>query len=218
MPRGTRGNQEGRRRALRMLLRRRRTRTQDELVTALRDRGFDITQSSLSRDLMFLGARKVDGAYRIGSDADEQEDASACRCSSAHSRQRGGRCCSASHLGEVQRQPPPTTVLCRAGRRNYWRACGSLSTEFVVTPHSGLPVHDFGAGASCAKRHDGSCCGARTNRRRPLALRKPNNSGDLGRIASWTESSECLLASGWARPNSAVVARRDCCRHRCCRV
>jgi transcriptional regulator of arginine metabolism len=75
MPRGTRGSQEGRRRALRMLLRRRRTRTQDELVAALRERGFDITQSSLSRDLMFLGARKVDGTYRLGTEADEQEDA-----------------------------------------------------------------------------------------------------------------------------------------------
>jgi transcriptional regulator of arginine metabolism len=75
MPRGTRGSQEGRRRALRMLLRRRRTRTQDELVSALRERGFDITQSSLSRDLMFLGARKVDGTYRLGGEADDQEDA-----------------------------------------------------------------------------------------------------------------------------------------------
>jgi transcriptional regulator of arginine metabolism len=59
-----------------MLLRKRRSRTQSELVAALRERGFDITQSSLSRDLMFLGARKVDGAYRLGGDADAQEDSS----------------------------------------------------------------------------------------------------------------------------------------------
>jgi transcriptional regulator of arginine metabolism len=56
------------------LLKRRRIRTQEELVSALRERGFDITQSSLSRDLMYLGARKVDGAYRLVRDGDVDSD------------------------------------------------------------------------------------------------------------------------------------------------
>jgi len=74
MPRSSRGNQEARRRALRMLLRRRRIRTQEELVSALAERGFDITQSSLSRDLMHIDARKVDGVYRVIDEDDEYED------------------------------------------------------------------------------------------------------------------------------------------------
>jgi transcriptional regulator of arginine metabolism len=74
MARSTRGGQEARRRTLRLFLRRRRIHTQEELVAALQERGFEITQSSLSRDLMFLGARKVDGAYRIVSDAEATEE------------------------------------------------------------------------------------------------------------------------------------------------
>jgi transcriptional regulator of arginine metabolism len=68
MPRNTRGNQESRRKALKSLLRRRRPSTQQDLVAALRAKGFHITQSSLSRDLQFLGARKVDGVYALGSE------------------------------------------------------------------------------------------------------------------------------------------------------
>lgn len=74
MPRNTRGSQEARRRTLRTLIKRRRIRTQEELVSALHERGFDITQSSLSRDLMYLGARKVDGAYRLVRDEDAAVD------------------------------------------------------------------------------------------------------------------------------------------------
>jgi transcriptional regulator of arginine metabolism len=65
MPRSTRGNQEARRKALKSLLRRRRPSTQQDLVEALEAKGFSITQSSLSRDLQFLGARKRDGTYRL---------------------------------------------------------------------------------------------------------------------------------------------------------
>ena len=74
MPRNTRGTQDARRRTLRLLLRRRRVHTQEELVAALQERGFAITQSSLSRDLMTVGARKVDGAYRIVSDGDSLDE------------------------------------------------------------------------------------------------------------------------------------------------
>lgn len=74
MTRSTRGGQESRRRTLRLLLRRRRIHTQEELAAALQERGFAITQSSLSRDLMYLSARKVDGAYRIVSDAEAGEE------------------------------------------------------------------------------------------------------------------------------------------------
>ncbi len=75
MPRSSRGNQDSRRRTLKSLLRRRRLRTQEELVACLEERGFTITQSSLSRDLMALGASKVDGAYRVVSDAEEAGEA-----------------------------------------------------------------------------------------------------------------------------------------------
>lgn len=64
------GNQDQRRRTLRSILRRRRIRTQQELVDALEERGFSITQSSLSRDLSSLGAQKVDGVYRLGVDVE----------------------------------------------------------------------------------------------------------------------------------------------------
>lgn len=71
MPRNSRQVQEARRKALKAILRRRKSRTQSDLVEALAERGFQITQSSLSRDLQYLEARKVDGAYRLGSDTEE---------------------------------------------------------------------------------------------------------------------------------------------------
>ena len=74
MPRNSRGNQEARRKALKTLLRRRKPSTQQDLVEALESKGFPITQSSLSRDLQFLGARKVDGIYRLYSEADNDEN------------------------------------------------------------------------------------------------------------------------------------------------
>ena len=75
MPRNTRGNQESRRKALKSLLRRRRPSTQQDLVDALQAKGYHITQSSLSRDLQFLGARKVDGIYALGSENQEDNQA-----------------------------------------------------------------------------------------------------------------------------------------------
>ncbi|MCB9896503.1 MAG: arginine repressor [Planctomycetes bacterium] len=74
MPRSSRSRQDERRQVLKTLLRRRRARTQEGLVEALREKGFEITQSSLSRDLVHIGARKVDGAYRMPSEDDELED------------------------------------------------------------------------------------------------------------------------------------------------
>lgn len=72
-----RGNQDSRRRELRLLLRRRRLRTQEELAEALLERGFQTTQSSLSRDLTALGARKLDGSYRIVSETDAADSGQA---------------------------------------------------------------------------------------------------------------------------------------------
>ena len=74
MPRSSRSRQDERRKVLKALLRRRRARTQEGLVEALREKGFEITQSSLSRDLMHLGAHKVDGSYRLGGEDDELEE------------------------------------------------------------------------------------------------------------------------------------------------
>jgi transcriptional regulator of arginine metabolism len=48
-----------RQRALADLLRRRRLTRQDELVAALREAGFDVTQATVSRDLDQLGAVKL---------------------------------------------------------------------------------------------------------------------------------------------------------------
>jgi transcriptional regulator of arginine metabolism len=57
----------------------RRIGTQEELVEALRSAGWDVTQSSVSRDISALGLVKVEGAYQKArralkpvSDPDEQ--------------------------------------------------------------------------------------------------------------------------------------------------
>lgn len=49
--------------AIRSLLGRREIRRQEELLAALRERGFQVTQSSVSRDLAELGAVKAEGRY-----------------------------------------------------------------------------------------------------------------------------------------------------------
>jgi transcriptional regulator of arginine metabolism len=52
-------NSLARREAVARILRSRRIGTQDELLEAVRDAGFDATQATLSRDLARLGARRV---------------------------------------------------------------------------------------------------------------------------------------------------------------
>jgi transcriptional regulator of arginine metabolism len=52
-----------RRAAIREILARETVRSQGELVIALREQGFVVTQSSVSRDLAELRAYKVDGRY-----------------------------------------------------------------------------------------------------------------------------------------------------------
>ena len=54
---------EERHRALLALLRRRPIRRQEELVAKLAERGFEVTQSSVSRDLRQLGVAKLGGRY-----------------------------------------------------------------------------------------------------------------------------------------------------------
>jgi transcriptional regulator of arginine metabolism len=56
---------EPRQQAIRALLREQVIRRQDDLIRALRERGFEVTQSSVSRDLADLGAVKVDGRYAL---------------------------------------------------------------------------------------------------------------------------------------------------------
>ena len=51
--------------AIQALLRRAVVRNQVELVAALRRRGFEATQSSVSRDLTDLGVAKVAGRYQV---------------------------------------------------------------------------------------------------------------------------------------------------------
>ncbi|HOU54908.1 MAG TPA: arginine repressor [Myxococcota bacterium] len=55
---------EERLQAIRGLVRRRRIPDQGALCALLRDRGFQVTQASVSRDLRFLAIRKIDGCYR----------------------------------------------------------------------------------------------------------------------------------------------------------
>ena len=55
---------EERLQTIRALVRRRRIPDQAALCALLRDRGFQVTQASVSRDLRFLGIRKMQGCYR----------------------------------------------------------------------------------------------------------------------------------------------------------
>jgi len=51
---------------LRTLLAEKHLKTQAEVVEALGEAGFPVTQSAVSRDLREVGARKRDGRYRVG--------------------------------------------------------------------------------------------------------------------------------------------------------
>ena len=77
-------NREARRDVIRRVLVRVDTRSQRELAERLGEAGFDVTQSSLSRDLRDLGAFKVRGVYRLP-EVDRVESAEAGRRST-----RGG--------------------------------------------------------------------------------------------------------------------------------
>jgi transcriptional regulator of arginine metabolism len=54
--------------AIRAVLGEREIRSQDQLLRALRLRGFTVTQSSVSRDLREMGVAKVEGRYVLGRD------------------------------------------------------------------------------------------------------------------------------------------------------
>lgn len=58
-----------RRECLAMVLRAAPAATQRELLTALAERGFDVSQGTISRDLAELGAVRVDGRYVLDADA-----------------------------------------------------------------------------------------------------------------------------------------------------
>jgi len=58
-------HREARLRLIRTLLERRRIPSQAVLVSLLEESGYDVTQSSVSRDLRDLGATKFEGAYRM---------------------------------------------------------------------------------------------------------------------------------------------------------
>ena len=66
----TANNQQLRRRAIAELLESHVIRRQAELVLLLRARGFDATQSSISRDLRDLGAAKLQAGYRLSDPRD----------------------------------------------------------------------------------------------------------------------------------------------------
>src|SRR5262245_14742131 len=56
-------DRESRHRAILSIVRRRPVRLQEELVRELARRGFEVTQSSVSRDLRELGVAKLRGRY-----------------------------------------------------------------------------------------------------------------------------------------------------------
>lgn len=60
-------------RLLRQWLNRRQVTSQSALVKLLRERGHDVTQSSVSRDLSTLGALKRDGTYQLPAPAVDVE-------------------------------------------------------------------------------------------------------------------------------------------------
>ncbi len=63
--------------AIRELLARADVRAQEQIVASLAEAGFDVTQSSVSRDLKELGVAKVDGRYTLA--APETDDAEGTR-------------------------------------------------------------------------------------------------------------------------------------------
>lgn len=63
------GARKERQDAIRDLVRHNRIRTQSDLVTQLCDRGFDVTQATISRDITDLGLEKdVSGVYMLPED------------------------------------------------------------------------------------------------------------------------------------------------------
>lgn len=63
------GARKERQDAIRNLVRHNRIRTQSDLVAQLRDRGFDVTQATISRDITDLGLEKdVSGVYMLPED------------------------------------------------------------------------------------------------------------------------------------------------------
>jgi transcriptional regulator of arginine metabolism len=65
---------EHRQRAILSILRRSPVRRQEELVARLAERGFEVTQSSVSRDLRDLGVAKAGGRYLPPAGAQEREE------------------------------------------------------------------------------------------------------------------------------------------------
>jgi len=79
---------DDRQRAILALLRRRPVHRQEELVAKLAERGFEVTQSSVSRDLRQLGVAKVGGRYVAPAAAQGAPDPLA---DAAHLLRRAGR-------------------------------------------------------------------------------------------------------------------------------
>lgn len=70
MPRSDTRQRE-REQAIRRILRSRTVRTQQDLLARLRHQGFEVTQTSVSRDLQRMGIRKEDGHYRLPREASD---------------------------------------------------------------------------------------------------------------------------------------------------
>jgi transcriptional regulator of arginine metabolism len=74
MPTATSDQQHARRSAIAELLSQHRIARQSDLVARLRTRGFEATQSSVSRDLRELGVAKQGGRYSLPSQTSDLDD------------------------------------------------------------------------------------------------------------------------------------------------
>src|SRR2546422_782668 len=96
----------------------------------------------------------------------------ACTRGRAHRRQRRGRRRLASHLGAVLHEPAPAATRRGAARGRDWRPGGPESAQLAAASRRDLPMHDPGARAARAQRHDRSRRTAHSSRGLPPGLRR----------------------------------------------
>ncbi len=145
-----------RQQAIRDLLDQRPIRTQQELVAALRERGFRATQATVSRDVADLGlikrgARGVQ-AYALAESSGRSESrpgriASPSCCATCPSRSSLPGCCSSSGPCPAVRTPSRPAWIDAAGPR--WSAASRVTTRCSwhspTAPHSSVSVRDLPA-------------------------------------------------------------------------
>ncbi len=126
---------QARREALIYLLRTRRVTSQEELVAMLGERGIEATQSSVSRDLRYLGVGKVGGRYLPpGGERGSDEDLASAARFARRVRPAG------PHLAVVQTAVGTAQTVALAIDRAGWpEVAGTIAgddTIFVATANA----------------------------------------------------------------------------------